>query len=245
MCHISDVIELHDSRLFLVDMRNCKVKMFGQDYVCQNGLSLPAFPWNACVISNITVAVTVPQKRTIQIVKTGKGVNKVGEITTRFMCWGIAYLNDQFVVTTGTDGNYILVLNLNGEEMRCIGSVNYQRGQPSQPSYITTNRSKTAIYVTYEGDHRLVAYSLGWDILFTYTDQDMRGPGGVDTDREGNIYLCGYQSNNLQQITSDGKLIKMLLTGKSKLLRHQCCRNRERLFLTYMNSAVVEVYHLQ
>ncbi|KAL3887748.1 hypothetical protein ACJMK2_000141 [Sinanodonta woodiana] len=241
-CHISDVVELHDSRLILVDKLNCKVKMFGPDCVCQNGLRLPDFPWNACVISNNMVAVTVPHQRTIQIIQTDKGVNKLREIATRFMCWGIAYLKDQLVVTAGTDGNCILVLTLNGTELRCIGSDNYQL---SQPSCITTNRSNTAIYVTYQGDHRLVSYSLDWDVIFTYTDHDMRGPCGVDTDREGNIYLCGYQSNNLQQITHDGKLIKTILTGKQKFLRHRCSRNRDKLFLTYMNSAVVEVYHLQ
>ncbi|KAK3602092.1 hypothetical protein CHS0354_029515, partial [Potamilus streckersoni] len=38
VCHISDIIQLRDSRLLLVDKMNKKIKIFGQDYRCQDGI---------------------------------------------------------------------------------------------------------------------------------------------------------------------------------------------------------------
>ncbi|KAK3602093.1 hypothetical protein CHS0354_029516, partial [Potamilus streckersoni] len=173
------------------------------------------------------------------------GIQKVRQITTKLHCWGITYLNDQFVVTTWTNGNSILVLDLMGTKIRTIEPGKFQGGRLSCPSSVTTNRTKIIVYVTYHGGHALVAYNLSWDVLFTYTDQSMRGPGGVDTDCDGNIYVCSYFSNKVQQISADRKLIRTLLSGQPKSLRIRFCRELSRFYLTHRDTNIVEVYDFE
>ncbi|VDI48535.1 Hypothetical predicted protein [Mytilus galloprovincialis] len=46
--------------------------------------------------------------------------------------------------------------------------------------------------------------------MFTYTNAKLKGPRGIGIDFDGNIYIAGYLSKNIHQITNDGKLIRVI-----------------------------------
>jgi sugar lactone lactonase YvrE len=48
--------------------------------------------------------------------------------------------------------------------------------------------------------------------VFTYNHEQLGGISGITTDEEGNIYIAGFASNNVHQITPDGKFIRIILT---------------------------------
>ncbi|OWF36781.1 hypothetical protein KP79_PYT02870 [Mizuhopecten yessoensis] len=41
----------------------------------------------------------------------------------------------------------------------------------------------------------------------------VRDARGIDMDREGNIYVCGWQSNNIVQMSKDGTHVRELMTS--------------------------------
>ncbi|KAL3887932.1 hypothetical protein ACJMK2_000317 [Sinanodonta woodiana] len=173
--------------------------------------------------------------------------HSVREIRTRFACWGLAVMKDQLVITTGYDENSILILDINGSEIRTIRPDNYQSNKLPYPFHVKINRSETMIYISYNDGRKMVAYNSSWNVLFTYTDQDMKVPYGIDTDREGNIYLCGSISCNVQHVSSDGKLIKLLVTKKEHMnepLAIKFYNDMDRFFVTYSDCDVVEVYDM-
>ncbi|KAK3608726.1 hypothetical protein CHS0354_007390 [Potamilus streckersoni] len=93
----------------------------------------------------------------------------------------------------------------------------------------------------------MVACNISWNTLFTYTDQDMNYPGGIDTDREGNIYLCGYDSHNVQQISADDNLINTLIKKKEDKMQPRklrFCRDLDRFIVEYYNCDIIEVYDM-
>ena len=47
---------------------------------------------------------------------------------------------------------------------------------------------------------------------FTYSSPTLINPRGIDVDMEGNIYIVGLSSNNIHQITSEGKHIRTIST---------------------------------
>jgi hypothetical protein len=47
---------------------------------------------------------------------------------------------------------------------------------------------------------------------FTYSSLMLKHPRGIDVDVEGNVYIVGYGSNNIHQITSEGKHIRTIST---------------------------------
>ncbi|KAK3602094.1 hypothetical protein CHS0354_029517 [Potamilus streckersoni] len=245
LCQISDILQLQGSRLLIVDNKHQKVKILGPDYKCLNCMTFADCPWNACFISGIDVALTMPYQKTIQVIRIKDKMHTVREMKTKFQCWGIDTIRDHLVVTTWGDEHCLLILDWNGTEIRKIMPKDYQRNQLSFPSSVTTNWSQTVIYVTCHGGHTLVAYKTNWDILFTYTNQSKENVGGVGTDREGNIYLCDSNSSNIQKISTDGKFIRTLLSGKQKPLKIRFFKDTDRFLLTYHNCNVIEMYDIK
>ncbi|KAL3887912.1 hypothetical protein ACJMK2_000297 [Sinanodonta woodiana] len=193
---MSDVLQLEDDRLKLVDYMNLKLKLFDlNNYECTDFLVCPGKPWNVCHFLTNDGAVTIPHRKKIQIINISGKMRKVREFRTRLDCYGIIMAANLLAVTTGKDQHCILILDKNGTEIRTIRETSYESESLFGPMRIATNASKTVLYVSYHNGNMLVAYNSSWDALFTYTDPEMQGPAGVDTDKDGNIYLCGYNSD--------------------------------------------------
>ncbi|KAL3891952.1 hypothetical protein ACJMK2_004194 [Sinanodonta woodiana] len=241
-CHIADILYLRDARMLMVDWTNFKVKLFGQNHECQESMELQENPWSVCSISDTEVAVTIPRHNTIQIIEIKDKMLYKRAIRTRFECWAIALLQDQLVITTNKD--IILILDMDGNVIKTV-----QMGtSPMEliPDSIKADTTNSAIYISY--DSQLIAYSMTWDVLFTYTNQDIPNSRyvGIDTDREGNIYLCSSESGCVQQISAEGKFIRTLLSTKEgkNPLSITFYPDIDRFILTYDYCDNVEVYEL-
>ncbi|KAL3887931.1 hypothetical protein ACJMK2_000316 [Sinanodonta woodiana] len=245
-CYISDVLTFQTARHIFVDWRNEKIKLYGDNFQLQESMKLKGNPWNACILPDNKMGVTLPYKNTILIFGIHNKMYIVKEIKTRLECWGIAVMKDQLVITTGRDEHSILLLNITGSEIRTVRPDNYQSEKLLNPYYVKLNKDKTIIYISYNKGNKMVAYNTSWNVLFTYTDQDMNGPRGIDTDRVGNTFLCGSSSFNVHQISTDGKLIKVLITKKEEMkepLTIKFYGDMDRFFATYCNGDV-EMYDM-
>ncbi|KAK3579793.1 hypothetical protein CHS0354_022102 [Potamilus streckersoni] len=213
-CYISDILTLQRAKQIFIDFNNRKIKVYGKNCQFQESMTLMGQPWSACILPDDNMAVTLPYKKTILVISIYDKMHKVREIKTRLRCWGVAVMKNQLVITTLNDEHSVLILDMNGSEIRTFRRDNYESEKLLNPYYVKINKTETIIYISYNNGNKMVAYNTSWDVVFTYTDQDMNSPRGIDTDREGNIYLCGYSSFNVQQISADGKLIKALITKK-------------------------------
>ncbi|KAL3891956.1 hypothetical protein ACJMK2_004198 [Sinanodonta woodiana] len=246
VCHITDILHLSDARILIVDCNNYKMKLFGENRKCQESTKFQERPWSACMLSETEVAVTIPAQKAIHIIQIKDKMRKKREITTRFECWGVALVQGQLVITT--NGHIILILDMHGNEIKIVQMDTSDSKRQLKPIFIKADTTNSAMYISYDTAHKLRAYSMTWDALFTYTNQDLQNAAGIDIDREGNIYLCGYNSHCVQQISAEGKIIKTLLSKKEENvypLSITFKNGTERFCLSYGNCDVVEVYQLQ
>ncbi|KAK3576525.1 hypothetical protein CHS0354_018019 [Potamilus streckersoni] len=246
-CHISDVLILNDTKHILIDNTNSKIKVYGENYNFQEIMTLQGQPWNACILPDNTMAVTVPRDKTILVVGMEDKMHKVREIRTRLRCRGIAVLRNQMLITTYDDEHSILILNMTGTEIRTVRPYNYQSEKLLGPMCIKKKQSETVIYVSYNLGHKMVAYDTSWNFLFTCTDQKLKYPSVMDTDKESNICMCLFTSSEVVQLSYDGKLIKSLITKERKKnpLAIRFYRGTDRFVVTYSHCNVVEVFHFQ
>ncbi|KAJ8305126.1 hypothetical protein KUTeg_017320 [Tegillarca granosa] len=70
----------------------------------------------------------------------------------------------------------------------------------------TTDR----IYLTPRS--KLVCLDMNGSQMFSYTNNNFSNGRGISVDKEGNIYCCGFGSNNIHQLTPDGQFIKLIVT---------------------------------
>ncbi|KAK3608721.1 hypothetical protein CHS0354_007385, partial [Potamilus streckersoni] len=247
ICHISDVLILQGAKHMLVDRANSKIKIYGENYKLQEIMTVQGHPWNACILPDNNIAVTVPNNKTILIIGIVDKMQNIRDIKTRLSCWGIAVFKKRFIIISCHDEDSILILDMTGAEVRTLQPDNYFSDKLICPWYLKVKESETVIYVSYSFGHKLVAYNRLWNKRFTYTNQNMKLPDGIDTDREGNIYLCGYDSYNVQQISADGEFIKTLIIKEDDKLKPRTLRfyrDLERFVVTYCNCNIIEVYDM-
>ena len=60
------------------------------------------------------------------------------------------------------------------------------------------------------------------DVLYQYTDKELRKPRGLYADDKDNLIVCGYDSHNVQVVTAAGKTGRALLTAKNGLYCPSC-----------------------
>ncbi|CAG2254017.1 TRIM56 [Mytilus edulis] len=73
--------------------------------------------------------------------------------------------------------------------------------------YVSTSDMKDCIY----GDGSdSVSCVVGDTIKFTYTNEHLSYPRGIGIDFDGNIYIAGYSSKNIHQITDNGTLLRII-----------------------------------
>ncbi|KAL3892080.1 hypothetical protein ACJMK2_004317 [Sinanodonta woodiana] len=246
VCHITEIVHLRDARVIMVDFQNYKIKLFGQDHKYKESMQIQERPWSACMLTDTEIAVTVPAQKEIQIIEIKDKMLKKREITTKCQCWAIGTVHDHLVITTGRHS--VIILDMHGNEIKTVWTDTSHSQRQLKTNFIKVDSTKPALYISHETANKLVAYSLTWDSLFTYKNPDLKTPAGIAIDREGNIYLCGYNSHCVQQISSEGKIIKTLLSKieeNKKPLSIALYGDTDKFILGYGKCDVVEVYELQ
>ena len=93
--------------------------------------------------------------------------------------------------------------NISLEDLRSIKTEDLDE-MPLKPLYERENSSSTAGVV----DEQEKAE---YEVLFSYSNDILKSAGGVAVDHQGNIYVAGYRSSNVHQISPGGSMIKILL----------------------------------
>ncbi|OWF44193.1 probable E3 ubiquitin-protein ligase TRIM8 [Mizuhopecten yessoensis] len=223
--------------LVLADYRNRRLKCFNETGDMLSSIDLRGQPWDICELANGELAFTVPDESTICLV----ALSKEGEITLRSEtmevgtgCHGIQLLDEALVIACS---NEIRVLDRDGK---------LQSTRPLEDRgtrYVMANRDN----VVFTDKVGITSKDLSGSHVFKYRDPDLRSPRGFARDHEGNLYVCGMDSNNVHQLTKDGLLNKVLLTAKDGIRNPYAIgfqREGTTLFLTQMDCDVVLLYKL-
>ncbi|KAH3692217.1 uncharacterized protein LOC127863433 [Dreissena polymorpha] len=86
-----------------------------------------------------------------------------------------------------------------------------------------------------------------YDVLYSYSNDILKSAGGVAVDHQGNIYVAGYRSSNVHQISPGGALIKIILQNLAQPLAISTEPFGERFAITETTSArqnYVQIYRL-
>ncbi|KAL3854957.1 hypothetical protein ACJMK2_014192 [Sinanodonta woodiana] len=242
-CFITCILDLPDSRYLFIDCNNKAAKIFGENYMFHESLSLSVGPYCATLVSNTEVAVTLPDKKRIQFLEIHGQLRKTRKIKTRLKCWGIVALCNQLAITTGKDEHYVLILDRKGQEIRTIRPDNYRDLELLDPHMISTNRDQTIFYVSYWKGNTLVSYCTLDNSALSYTGPTLQGPSGTDTDRDGNIYVCIFHSRCVEQISPDGTVIHQLICTPSKNpVAVRFIRGTDKFLVSFSQCNQIDVY---
>ncbi|XP_021377874.1 uncharacterized protein LOC110465978 [Mizuhopecten yessoensis] len=210
-CLIWGVVYLPYEHILLSDYNNKKLKLFtdkGQDL---DELSIRGCPSDLCLVNNNTMAVAVTSPSGVRVVKVEDSkLSLLSEINMPNCkdCYGITYTDGRFIVGTGGGDVYIVTQNGATELLYKYNNVCYFLTQDpvKGDTLVSVNNYNTGNVAV----SRLSADKRHTDVMKVGV---VRSAIGIDVDREGNIYVCGYSSHNVVQMSGDGAHVRELLTS--------------------------------
>ncbi|KAL3887943.1 hypothetical protein ACJMK2_000328 [Sinanodonta woodiana] len=197
----------------LVDRNNSQCVLLNKSHQVVTTYKLTGKPCDICVVGEQEVAVSVWDKNEIQILSVRDDViSPVRTITTKHQCCGIAAAGKGEMVVVEDCGNnkYCWSLIRHGREVsysdEYVSSSGYLK-------YIALNNSKTRVYVNVPNKNSLLCFNMEGKMQYTYSPDNLKWPLGVAVDRDDNIYVVGYNSDNIYQLSPEGCIIQVINTG--------------------------------
>ncbi|XP_071137134.1 uncharacterized protein [Mytilus edulis] len=144
--------------------------------------------------------------------------------------YGLCYADGNLFIIS--DGSTLTWVSSKGEIIK-------QKSTRGNSFYVSTSDMKDCIYG--DGDNS-VSCVVGNRTKFTYTSEQLSSPRGIGIDFEGNIYIAGWSSKNIHQITDDGNLIRTIPIDTFGIRRPWTIRfapNSNKLVVTCSSSGKV------
>ena len=184
--------------LIITDLINRQVIKYNENYVYLSSLSLPKELSDITSMGQDTVAVASLQSDGIYLINI-KTMTLTKTINVSSNIYGLQYVEGEFITAfCGT------LRWLSTEGLRLRDSENHRE------AWLVRSLGKNS-YICADGKHA-VSYTKDERKQFTYSSPTLSNPRGIDVDVDGNIYIVGYKSDNIHQITSEGKHVRTIST---------------------------------
>ncbi|KAK3609436.1 hypothetical protein CHS0354_001367 [Potamilus streckersoni] len=231
---------LPGDRVMLADFKNNQCILLSSSYQFIARHTLTGSPLNICVLDDQEVAVSLYDQRKIQILSViGDVIRPKRTITSKYTCDGIAAAGKGEMVVTGVHGNKKCQWSL----INMKGHVYSHQYVSSASNYIAVNNMKTVVYISVFDMHSLFCFDMDGRKQFTYSPDNLRGPKGVAVDRYDNIYVLGFHSDNIHQLSPDGSVIQVVNTGVPKY-PSVICIHKSKDMLIIMNDSDCTKLHI-
>jgi hypothetical protein len=184
--------------LILTDSINRQVIKYNENYVYMSSLSLPKQVVDITSMGQDVVAVASLRSDDIYLINIKKmTLTKTIKVSTTLH--GLQYVEGEFIaVFNGT------LTWLSAEGLQLRDSKNHTH------AWFVRSLDKNS-YICADG-YNAISHTKDERKQFTYSSPTLSNPRGIDVDVEGNVYIVGYASNNIHQITSEGKHIRTIST---------------------------------
>ncbi|KAK3578927.1 hypothetical protein CHS0354_035559 [Potamilus streckersoni] len=231
--------------LMLVDCNNKQCILLSPSYQFLACYKLTGNPADICVIDREEVALTIPSQNKIQILSVRNDtISHVSLMTTIHWCYGIADAGKGKIFVTGNCGNgkcHLSLITMSGD---VLSSFQYDDSNGNW-NYIASDCAKTRVYITMQGRDSVFCFNMDGTKHFTYSSRNLRKPFGISVDRDDNIFVLGYISNCIHQISPDGSLLQLIRNGVPYNPRAICFSKQRDLFLVTNESERRKLYVYQ
>lgn len=247
VCSVKGAAFLQDGRIILADYDNQNVKLFDSKLYRGSQLRLSSGPWDVEVTGAKEVAVTLPFESKIQFISITDQMKATRAIKMDMDCYGLVCRNQELIVVCNDYliGPAVQVVSLTGRVKQTIDTDRSGRRILSDPYYLTVTPTGKLIYIS--DKDRIVCMDRHGNVTSVYQESSLRNARGIDLDNEGNLYVCGYMSNNVHQITMHGIDFRCLI-NKEDVLDPWAVRFNETngtILVTCDSSDSIKVFSLQ
>jgi hypothetical protein len=212
-------------------------------------IDLPSYPWAVAKVDNNKVAVTFPRLGTVRLITFSKcmTVTNTEDIEVGEGCCGVAYSNNKLIVSYAISSATVKILDMSGKVLKTfLYKDHHWTCLFGCPYYLTISADNTVIYVSDFKKNCVIGLTFDGKVKAIYNDDQLQGPYQLTVDRSGAVFVCGYWSNNIHQLSPDLTKVKILLDKEQEIngpAGVAYCKNKNRLYVSqYADN--IKVYDL-
>ena len=254
VCQITGCTVLADGRIALVDMYNQSLKLFGTDTKLAAHTKLSAEPWDITAVSSEQVIISLPQEKKLQFFQIGRAQlnpkHKIGPTVTKSSQFhGVEYYENRLYVTCPKDEPpCVKILDMQGNELHIISSSPRESNLFRDPLYLTMSHNGKVLYVSDSGNNTIVGIQLHGDgQIRKFQEPENRPIGGIIAQTDGNMYVCGFKTKTIVNLTRNCKFVGNLIGKEGGLKKPQALcyiPMQHQLLVTMQKSDKVKVFQL-
>jgi hypothetical protein len=200
--NIQSIVVTSDNKLLICnyDFTYPKVYMYKDYRTYEDKLAFGSPPYGITVVPCTDKAVvTLPYEESIQFINTTNNT-KDKKVKIGYTCYGVTAVKDKICIG---GCNKVIILDINGSRLR---EVQTDGGFIGDLFYNERNDQMLLRH-----NRRLWCIHLDGQVIYRY---DISSDDGLAVDRQGYIYISGYQSNDIQRLSPDGTFRDIVLSER-------------------------------
>jgi sugar lactone lactonase YvrE len=227
-----------DDNLILAD--KSFLRMCSKDGKSVKECELGGRAWDISYHKKSGRIVVALQKNGIQFVDNLVAHTKIS-VQNINCCYGVTWVDDNvYVGGYASNGKgRIHILDSNGQYIRSVSGIS------SINTVWYIHHRENNIY--YTDLSKVYCTKKDRSNVFTFSSPDLKGANGIDTDRQGNVYVVGRVSNNIIRLSSDGQNSDIIMKEDGISNPRILCFSRDfkKLFVSNENGKRVVVYNCE
>ena len=238
---ITGMVVTDDNHLLLCDHHHVNSKFFTVYYPSgkyMKTIDVHYPPWDIAIIPKAHRAVVTLTQKIVQMqfinLQTFTQDDKLITIPNSTTIWGIAATSDNIIV--GDEG-MIHCLDIEGTYLRTITLSTRLNAR-----YLSIGHNKQIYYSTHTSINRV---KLDGTEVFSYEIPNEEDHRKIAIDRNGNVYVVGYDTNTIQRLNSNCTVANRVLKESDEVKEPlSICfnKNSDKLYMANFRSYVVHVY---
>ena len=229
------VVDMNDN-LILADQSF--LRMYSKDGKSVKECILGGASWDISYHKKSGRIVVALRSKYIQFVDNFVAHTKISVQNINY-CFCVTWVDDN-VYVGGSDSNGkggINILDSNGQHISSISSIS---------SVLYIHHRENNIY--YTDINNVYCIKKDGSNVFIFSSPDLRGTHCIDTDRQGNVYVVGFGSNNILRLSPDGKNSDIIMRKEEDIFNPRTiCFSRDfkKLFVSNEYGKRVVVYNCE
>jgi hypothetical protein len=200
-------------------------------------IDLPSYPWAVAKVDNNKVAITFPDLRTVKLITFSKcmTVTNTEDIEVRGYCSDVAYSDNKLIVSYINRPAAVKILNMSGKVLKTFDKDQHGTCLFVEPRNLTISADNTVIYVSDFQKNCVIGLTFDGKVKVIYNDDQLNKPFQLTVDRSGAVFVCGFWSHNIHQLSPDLTKVKILLDEEQGIYRPTgvaYCEDTNRLYVS-------------
>ena len=108
------------------------------------------------------------------------------------------------------------------------------------PYYIVV--ANDTIYLTKWEENKIVCLDTDGNQFYEMYNEDLKAPLGITSDSDGNLYVVGFNSNNVFLFSKDGQTCKELIPASDKMSKPRAVNYNDMLGLLMITTETGKAY---